>query len=115
MKFIRFKDESNVVKSAIGFTLSEMYSIPFDNYVDFYYFLKENSKTAEIYIKENNLIPQLIEENTLDIPIKADEVWASGVTYLKSKEARNYEATNGKLDALTFYDKVYDAESLKFF
>ncbi|WP_203333659.1 fumarylacetoacetate hydrolase family protein [Planococcus beigongshangi] len=49
------------------------------------------------------------DELTLTTPIDAPEVWAAGVTYKKSKEARNYEATQGKLDAETFYDKVYDA------
>jgi len=48
-------------------------------------------------------------------PIDAPEVWAAGVTYLRSKEARNYEATAGKLDATTFYDKVYDAERPEIF
>ncbi|WP_199615124.1 fumarylacetoacetate hydrolase family protein [Paenibacillus alkalitolerans] len=48
-------------------------------------------------------------------PLDAAEVWAAGVTYLRSKEARNYEATAGKLDATTFYDKVYDAERPELF
>ncbi|PAD90965.1 fumarylacetoacetate hydrolase family protein [Shouchella clausii] len=115
MKFIRFKDQEHIVHSAIGQTFSEMYVVPFDNYVNFYYYLKENAKTAEMYIKENSLAPVSIEETALDIPIEADEVWASGVTYMKSREARNYEATNGKLDVLTFYDKVYDAERPEIF
>src|SRR5690606_29923404 len=51
----------------------------------------------------------------LTTPIDAPEVWAAGVTYKKSKEARNYEATQGKLDAETFYDKVYDAERPEIF
>ncbi|OZB91373.1 fumarylacetoacetate hydrolase family protein [Paenibacillus sp. XY044] len=42
-------------------------------------------------------------------PVDAPEVWAAGVTYQRSREARNYEATGGRLDAETFYDKVYDA------
>lgn len=42
-------------------------------------------------------------------PVDAPEVWAAGVTYERSRDARNYEATGGKLDASTFYDKVYDA------
>ncbi len=43
-------------------------------------------------------------------PIDAPEVWAAGVTYERSKEARNYEATGGKPEgASTFYDKVYGA------
>ncbi|ULL15206.1 fumarylacetoacetate hydrolase [Paenibacillus sp. H1-7] len=48
-------------------------------------------------------------------PIEAPEVWAAGVTYEKSREARNYEATAGKMDASTFYDKVYDAERPELF
>ncbi|GIN14143.1 2-hydroxyhepta-2,4-diene-1,7-dioate isomerase [Shouchella clausii] len=115
MKFIRFKDQEHIVHSAIGQTFSEMYVVPFDNYVNFYYYLKENAKTAEMYIKENSLAPVSIEETALEIPIEADEVWASGVTYMKSREARNYEATNGKLDVLTFYDKVYNAERPEIF
>ncbi|PAF11959.1 fumarylacetoacetate hydrolase [Shouchella clausii] len=115
MKFIRFKDQEHIVHSAIGQTFSEMYVVPFDNYVNFYYYLKENAKTAEMYIKENSLAPVSIEETALEVPIEADEVWASGVTYMKSREARNYEATNGKLDVLTFYDKVYNAERPEIF
>ncbi|MBB3128256.1 2-dehydro-3-deoxy-D-arabinonate dehydratase [Paenibacillus rhizosphaerae] len=42
-------------------------------------------------------------------PVDAPEIWAAGVTYQRSREARNYEATGGRLDAETFYDKVYDA------
>ncbi|HEU5140725.1 MAG TPA: fumarylacetoacetate hydrolase family protein, partial [Bacillales bacterium] len=37
------------------------------------------------------------------------------VTYEKSKDERNYEATDGKLNATTFYDKVYDAERPELF
>lgn len=48
-------------------------------------------------------------------PVDAPEVWAAGVTYLRSREARNYEATGGKLDASTFYDKVYEAERPELF
>jgi 2-dehydro-3-deoxy-D-arabinonate dehydratase len=51
----------------------------------------------------------------LAAPIDAPEVWAAGVTYERSKEARNYEATGGRLDASTFYDKVYDAERPELF
>lgn len=56
-----------------------------------------------------------LEELTLLVPIEAPEVWASGVTYERSREARNYEATNGKLYAQTFYDKVYDAHRPELF
>ncbi len=55
------------------------------------------------------------ESLALLTPVDAPEVWAAGVTYQKSREARNYEATAGKLDASTFYDKVYDAERPELF
>ncbi|WP_274650143.1 fumarylacetoacetate hydrolase family protein [Paenibacillus humicola] len=51
----------------------------------------------------------------LTVPLDAPEVWAAGVTYQRSREARNYEATGGRLDASTFYDKVYDAERPELF
>ncbi|MGO4545418.1 fumarylacetoacetate hydrolase family protein [Paenibacillus sp. 2TAB23] len=58
------------------------------------------------------------EWNTLELlsPVDAPEVWAAGVTYQRSREARNYEATGGKADAgSTFYDLVYDAERPELF
>src|SRR5699024_162249 len=43
-------------------------------------------------------------------PVAAPEVWASGVTYFKSRQARNYEAYSGNVDNVqTPYDKVYNA------
>src|SRR5690349_18556624 len=39
-------------------------------------------------------------------PVEAQEVWAAGVTYLRSKEARIVES---KFSA-NAYDRVYDAE-----
>lgn len=49
-------------------------------------------------------------------PVDAPEVWAAGVTYQRSREARNYEATGGQSVAgTTFYDKVYDAERPELF
>jgi 2-dehydro-3-deoxy-D-arabinonate dehydratase len=66
-------------------------------------------------ISKSKPISQSIEELSLLVPIIAQEVWASGVTYERSRDARNYEATDGKLDATTFYDKVYDAERPEIF
>lgn len=66
-------------------------------------------------ISKSKPISQSIEELSLLVPIVAQEVWASGVTYEQSRDARNYEATDGKLDTTTFYDKVYDAERPEIF
>ena len=46
-------------------------------------------------------------------PIGAQEVWAAGVTYLRSKIARMEESEVS--GGATFYDKVYDAERPELF
>lgn len=46
-------------------------------------------------------------------PIQSQEVWAAGVTYLRSKSARMAESKDA--GGGTFYDKVYDAERPEIF
>lgn len=46
-------------------------------------------------------------------PIESQEIWAAGVTYLRSKVARMEESKESGGD--TFYDKVYDAERPEIF
>ncbi len=54
-----------------------------------------------------------IDLNKLDAPIGEQEVWASGVTYLRSKTARMEESkAAGGGD---FYDRVYDADRPELF
>jgi len=55
----------------------------------------------------------ILETFKIKAPIKSQEIWAAGVTYLKSKTARmeESEATGGAV----FYDKVYAAERPELF
>ncbi|MEM7387355.1 MAG: fumarylacetoacetate hydrolase family protein [Verrucomicrobiota bacterium] len=46
-------------------------------------------------------------------PIGSQEIWAAGVTYFRSREARMEEAENAGGDV--FYDKVYDADRPELF
>lgn len=46
-------------------------------------------------------------------PIDSQEIWAAGVTYLRSKVARMEESKESGGD--TFYDKVYDAQRPEIF
>ncbi len=48
-----------------------------------------------------------VDRSTFDPPMQNQEIWASGVTYQRSKEARMEEAKEAGGD--TFYDLVYDA------
>ena len=52
-------------------------------------------------------------EQKILAPIGSQEVWAAGVTYLRSKTARMEESKDS--GGATFYDKVYDAERPELF
>lgn len=51
--------------------------------------------------------------NVLEIPMGTQEIWASGVTYMRSKEARMEESKDA--GGGTFYDRVYDADRPELF
>ncbi|MCM3901500.1 MAG: fumarylacetoacetate hydrolase family protein [Pyrinomonadaceae bacterium] len=64
----------------------------------------------------HNALPQVLafplgSEAILLAPLDVQEVWASGVTYLRSKEARVEESIAGG----DFYDQVYEAERPEIF
>jgi len=52
-------------------------------------------------------------ETDILAPIVSQEVWAAGVTYLRSRDARKEEAKSG--GGGDFYDKVYDADRPEIF
>ncbi|MBX3239577.1 MAG: fumarylacetoacetate hydrolase family protein [Chitinophagaceae bacterium] len=52
-------------------------------------------------------------ENELLPPLQSQEVWAAGVTYLRSRDARMEESKES--GGATFYDKVYVAERPELF
>ena len=57
--------------------------------------------------------PDWLAGQTLLPPIQQQEIWASGVTYLRSRDARMEESKTAGGD--TFYDNVYDAERPELF
>jgi len=52
----------------------------------------------------------LVDPVELLVPLESQAVWASGVTYQRSREAREEES-----DAPDFYERVYDAERPELF
>lgn len=120
MKIIRFEEKQSQSPVLAAVTKeNKVYPLPYTGFLEVVDVAKsKNVKPIEIIneiITESLPLSEGLEELALLVPIEAPEVWASGVTYQKSKEARNYEATSGKLDATTFYDKVYDAERPEIF
>ena len=54
-----------------------------------------------------------MQQAVIIAPIQSQEIWAAGVTYLRSRHARVEESKDS--GGGTFYDKVYDAERPEIF
>ncbi len=80
----------------------------------------------DVFINRKNLyqtikqeLPSFLPLKAFDVdahpfaPIQNQEIWASGVTYMRSKEARMEESKDA--GGGTFYDKVYDADRPELF
>lgn len=119
MRVIRYQDDNGSTVLAALTDQSEVYNLLYKDFLELVEYAEDKYQSPSSLIKEviKNQLPEKVklEELSLLAPIEAPEVWAAGVTYEKSKEARNYEATGGKLDATTFYDKVYDADRPELF
>jgi 2-dehydro-3-deoxy-D-arabinonate dehydratase len=87
-------------------------------------FYRSNAKNWDVYINQDNLFEVIVADiQTLKefswnregilAPIQNQEIWASGVTYMRSREARMSESKeSGGAD---FYAKVYEAERPELF
>ncbi|MBU8877580.1 fumarylacetoacetate hydrolase family protein [Bacillus sp. FJAT-29790] len=119
MRIIRYENEQGTPILAALTDDSKVFPLIFKHFFELVEYAKERNQSPYSFVKEmtQDELPSAIkfEDLSLLIPIEAPEVWAAGVTYEKSKEARNYEATDGKLDVNTFYDKVYGAERPEIF
>jgi len=98
-----------------------IYALPHN---DFLAFVKEARRIgvsaleyARQIARQNEPLKVRYDELHIKLPIEAQEVWAAGVTYERSREARNYEA--GKVTssqaAVTVYDRVYEADRPELF
>ena len=92
---IGFVDDNGQVIDLTSFEIREMKS------------LFDAEKRAQILSQlQTSSIPKIaLQQVTLLAPVDNQEVWAAGVTYLRSKTARMEESDF----SATAYDKVYDA------
>ncbi|MFC5451370.1 fumarylacetoacetate hydrolase family protein [Paenibacillus aestuarii] len=118
MRIIRYQKETQLQLAAVT-DQGDVYTLPQSDYLSLQQEAEGQGVTmlelVHAAIRDQQPIAERLEELTLAVPIEAPEVWAAGVTYQRSREARNYEATGGLANALTFYDKVYDAERPEIF
>ncbi|HAW01782.1 MAG TPA: fumarylacetoacetate hydrolase, partial [Verrucomicrobiales bacterium] len=98
---IGYLNDSDQVIDLNSFEITEMKS------------LFDSEKRALILTQlQNPDTPKLaLQEVTLLAPVDNQEVWAAGVTYLRSKTARMEESDF----SATAYDKVYDAQRPEIF
>ncbi|MCF6411331.1 fumarylacetoacetate hydrolase family protein [Pseudalkalibacillus salsuginis] len=119
MRIIRFINDQNTPTLGAITDEDKVYRLPYRCFLELVEESKKRQKSPleliHPILSKGEPLNRNVTELSLLVPIEAKEVWASGVTYMRSKEARNYEATGGKLDADTFYDKVYDADRPEIF
>ncbi|KRE60273.1 fumarylacetoacetate hydrolase family protein [Paenibacillus sp. Soil750] len=112
MRIIHFVNEGRSQLAAVN-DEGQMFALPQNNFLSLIQEADEKQiSPLELVLNSTEgreALSGQVEQMQLLVPIEAPEVWAAGVTYERSRDARNYEATEGRLDALTFYDKVYDA------
>jgi 2-dehydro-3-deoxy-D-arabinonate dehydratase len=66
-----------------------------------------NSLQKELATKKNAQDIRVLNELTVLAPIQSQEIWAAGVTYTRSRDARMEESKDA--GGGSFYDMVYDA------
>lgn len=117
MRIIRY-EEGNVRKLAAVTDDEAVYALPDDDFIGLVRRAESRGSTAAELVRQEiaGSSPVAADWRQLKLlaPVDAPEVWAAGVTYLRSKEARNHETKDGG-DSITCYDKVYDAERPELF
>jgi 2-dehydro-3-deoxy-D-arabinonate dehydratase len=112
MKICRFKnktDEIHVGLVADDFTLLDLAPA---GITELFPLLENENPVAQLYQLTKNYLPRVaLAEVKLLAPVEQQEVWAAGVTYLRSKTARMEESDF----SATAYDKVYTAERPEIF
>lgn len=117
MRIICYKSEQKSDQLAALTDSGRIYHLPYNSFL---HLMKEAEtknqgclSLVQQVIKGSLPIKEKLEELQLTLPIRSEEVWASGVTYLKSRVARNLESQATTNDSI--YDKVYEAERPELF
>ncbi|GIQ69108.1 fumarylacetoacetate hydrolase [Xylanibacillus composti] len=118
MRIIRYLQDSSAVTAAVTDD-DQVFPLQDSSFMELVYRAREENSSPLDRVRRQVANARPLDAKWIHlpllVPIEAPEVWAAGVTYQRSREARNYEATEGKLDAATFYDKVYVAERPELF
>ena len=112
MNICRFKDKQNVVRIGLVANDSELLDLSPAGITRLQPLLESEDLVAELkQINQGNLPRVALVDVKLLAPVEQQEVWAAGVTYLRSKKARMEESDF----SASAYDKVYDAKRPEIF
>jgi 2-dehydro-3-deoxy-D-arabinonate dehydratase len=112
MKLCRFKNGNDDVRIGLVTDNSGLLDLTPAGITAMQSLLESDDPLGELkHIDQSNLPRVSLSEVQLGAPVERQEVWAAGVTYLRSKTARMEESDF----SATAYDKVYGAERPEIF
>jgi len=112
MNLCRFKQQSDQVRIGLVLDDSTLLDLTPAGVGQMQPLLESDDAVAQLNRMASQRLPRLrLAEVRLCAPVERQEVWAAGVTYLRSKTARMEESDFGA----TAYDRVYAAERPELF
>jgi 2-dehydro-3-deoxy-D-arabinonate dehydratase len=112
MLIIRYEEEGTARLAAVN-EEGRVFPVPYEDFLELVHVAALQNSTPLALVRRITRQTQPLEVGVGDlkllVPIEAPEIWAAGVTYERSRVARNYETSKQEQAELTFYDKVYDA------
>src|SRR5690242_621805 len=112
MRVCRFKNKQGEVRIGLLSDNSSLLDLSPAGILELEPLLESEDALARLTQISRSTLPQItLSEICLRTPIERQEVWAAGVTYLRSKTARMEESHF----SATAYDRVYDADRPELF
>src|SRR5882762_2530514 len=112
IRICRFKNTRDEVRVGLAADDSTLLDLTPAGIEQLHPVLESDDPVAQLnQITKNNLPRVVLKEVRLLAPVERQEVWAAGVTYLRSKAARMEESDF----SATAYDRVYAAERPEIF
>ncbi|HXC98220.1 MAG TPA: fumarylacetoacetate hydrolase family protein [Verrucomicrobiae bacterium] len=112
MKLCRFKNKTDAIRIGLVTDNSTLLDLTPAGITQMFPLLENENALAQLTDLAKTNLPRLaLSDVTLCAPVERQEVWAAGVTYLRSKTARMEESDF----SATAYDKVYSAERPELF
>jgi 2-dehydro-3-deoxy-D-arabinonate dehydratase len=112
MKLCRFKNKSDEIRIGLISSDSTLFDLTSEGIAELFPLLENENSISELNQLAKKNLPRIpLVEIKLLPPVERQEIWAAGVTYLRSKTARMEESDF----SASAYDKVYAAERPELF